>query len=182
MAKGLKSRSAKMPMLEIIITIGIFAVVSVFILELFLSANTLQSRAKDKSKAIVLAESIAETVKSSKTFEEAVKELDLKQTVGKVAQQKDGSLQVNITDKSNDTKDTMIVYTGHFDENWKTTKEEDTYSVIVVPYEEQIQDKVMINYKVCVYRLKGYVSIRGEKGSEELYQMNFSHLQDTEEK
>ena len=182
MAKGLKSRSAKMPMLEIIITIGIFAVVSVFILELFLSANTLQSRAKDKSKAIVLAESIAETVKSSKTFEEAVKELDLKQTVGEITQGKDGSIQINITDNSDGEKNTMIVYTCHFDENWMTTKEEDTYSVIVVPNEEQIEDKVMTNYKVCVYRLKGYVSIRGEKGSEELYQMNFSHLQDTEAK
>lgn len=182
MAKGLKSRSAKMPMLEIIITIGIFAVVSVFILELFLSANTLQSRAKDKSKAIVLAESIAETVKSSTTFEEAVKELDLEQTVGGVTWQKDGSHQVNLMDTSETNEDTLIVYTGHFDENWKAVKNEDTYSVIVIPYKEQIQDKVMMNYKVCVYRLKGYVSIRGEKGSEELYQMDFSHLQDKEVK
>lgn len=175
MAKGLESRSAKMPMLEIVITIGIFAVASVFILELFLDANTFQSRARDKSKAIVLAESIAETVKSSQTFEEAARELGINKTIAKLVQQEDGSYLVSEIDKSKETKDSITVFTGHFDEKWKAVKEEDTYSVIVIPFEQQVQGKVMANYEIYIYRLKGYVSITGEKGSEELYHLNFSN-------
>lgn len=178
MAKRLGSRSAKMPMLEIVITIGIFAVVSVFILELFLSANTLQNRAKDKSKAIVLAETIAETVKSSETFEGAAEELGLDKTIGRITQQKNGSYQISKIDESNGVKDSIVVYTKHFDEDWNTVKEEDTYSVIVIPYENQVQGKVMVNYEVYIYRLKGYVSVMEEKDSEELYRMSFSRLQD----
>ncbi|MDE7424570.1 MAG: hypothetical protein K2N51_12935 [Lachnospiraceae bacterium] len=179
MVKGLESRSAKMPMLEIIITIGIFAVASVFILELFLSANTLQNRAKDQSKAVVLAETIAETVKSCKVFEEAADGLGLEKTVARITQQKNGSYEISKIDEPEDMKDGIAVYTGHFDENWKAVKEEDTYSVIVIPYEEQVQGSVMANYEVYIYRLKGYVSVMGEKDSEELYHMSFSHLQDT---
>lgn len=178
MVKRLEARSAKMPMLEIIFTIGIFAVVSVFILELFLSANTLQNRAKDKSKAIVLAETIAETVKSKKNFEDAVEELDLVKTAGRISQQKDGSYQVSKIDESEgaeDTGESIEVYTGHYDENWKKAKEENTYSVIVIPYEETIQGKVMANYEIYIYRLKGYVSVMSKKDSEELYHLSFSH-------
>lgn len=180
MAKGLESRTGKMPMLEMIITIGIFAVVSVFILELFLSANTLQNRAKDKSKAMILAETIAETVKSSKDFESAAKELGMDKTAGTLKKQKNGSYEVSQIEESKskkeseNTKESITVYTCHFDENWKSVKEENTYSVILIPYEEQVEGTTMKNYEVYIYRLKGYASILKERDSEELYHLNFS--------
>lgn len=182
MAKELETRSAKMPMLEIIITIGIFAVVSVFIMELFLSANTLQNRAKDKSKAIILAETIAETVKSSKDFEEATEELGLKKTVGRITQKDGENYQVSEIDKSDDGKDSIDIYIGHFDENWQAVQEENCYSVIVIPSEEQVEDKVMGNYEIYIYRLKSYAVVMNEQDGEELYHLSFSHLQDTEVK
>lgn len=173
--KRVQARSAKMPMLEIIISIGIFAVVSVFILELFLAANTLQNRARDKSKAIVLAETIAESVKSAKSFEDAAQELDLVKTAGSLSKKKNGYYQVSKIDEAKGSE-SIELYTRHYDENWEKADGEDTYSVIVIPYEETVQGKIMSNYEIYVYRLKGYVSVMSEKDSEELYRLSFSHV------
>ena len=77
MVKSPLLRSSKMPMLEMILVIGYFSVISVFILQLFLSANMLQSKAKDEGKAIVQSERIAETIKAANSFEAAKKECKL---------------------------------------------------------------------------------------------------------
>lgn len=47
-------------MLELVITIGIFAVVSTFLLKMFVAANQTQREASELSKAAVTAESAME--------------------------------------------------------------------------------------------------------------------------
>ena len=60
MEKRKQSQNAKLPMLELIINIGVFAIISMFLLEMFLAANSLQQKAKDQGIAITKAETIAE--------------------------------------------------------------------------------------------------------------------------
>ena len=62
-----QSQLAKMPLLELVITIGIFAVISVFLLELFLAANSLQQKARDTGKATILTDDNAENKKIADT-------------------------------------------------------------------------------------------------------------------
>ena len=70
-----QSQLAKMPLLELVITIGIFAVISVFLLELFLAANSLQQKARDTGKATIFSENIAENIKGAEKKEKAIEEL-----------------------------------------------------------------------------------------------------------
>lgn len=174
MTKESKSSSAKMPMLEIVITIGIFAIISVFIVELFLSANTIQTRARDKSKAVILAETIAETMKSAKDFKEAAKELNLIETTGKIKKHQNGNVQISEIDEGTKGEDCVTVYTGHYDKEWNSTNKEEDYSVILIPYEEQIQNQAIKKYEVYIYRLKGYASMIQETTSEEIYHLSFA--------
>ena len=60
-----QSENARLPMLELVVSIGVFAVISVFLLEMFLAANSLQQKAKDEGKAITKTETIAEMLKSA---------------------------------------------------------------------------------------------------------------------
>jgi hypothetical protein len=94
-------------MFELVISIGFFAVISVFILQLFLSANTLEKEAVDLSKATIQAEWIAEGIKGSDTIKEAAELLNLDA-------KKDGSYE--------------IIY----DNRWKITKKMGTYNASVI--------------------------------------------------
>lgn len=70
-----KNNEAKMPMLEIVISVGIFTIISVFLLKMFISANTLEENAKILTKAVLSSETIAETIKGEKNLEKAMNEL-----------------------------------------------------------------------------------------------------------
>ena len=71
-------------------------------------------------------------------------------------------------------KDATTLYVQHFNKDWEPVTEEDTYSVLVVPYTKTMQDGVMENYEVYVYRLKGYPSVLQKKEHVELFQLSFS--------
>lgn len=71
-----KNNEAKMPMLEIVISVGIFTIISVFLLKMFISANTLEEDAKILTKAVLSSETIAETIKAEKNFEQAMSGLE----------------------------------------------------------------------------------------------------------
>lgn len=59
-----KGRSFRMSMLEIILVIGIFAIISLILTQLFMGTQKIQAKALDISKSYILTESIAEQVKT----------------------------------------------------------------------------------------------------------------------
>ena len=63
-----------LPVVELVIAIGLFTIISIFIVKFFTSANTMSRQADDLSKGLIKAESVIEL---SKTFspEEVAKEL-----------------------------------------------------------------------------------------------------------
>ena len=59
-----KQSTARLPLVESVIIIAIFSIVSVVIMQMYISANKLQTRAVNISKAMILAENRAEEIKS----------------------------------------------------------------------------------------------------------------------
>ena len=64
-----------LPVVELVIAIGLFAIISIFIVKFFTSANTMSRQADDLSKGLIKAESAIEILKAL-SLEEAVKELN----------------------------------------------------------------------------------------------------------
>lgn len=173
MEKKKQSQNAKLPMLELIVNIGVFAIISVFLLEMFLAANSMQQKAKDQGIAITKAETIAEKIKSTDSFSQTETDLGFAKMWGTMIEQKDGSYQISDLNKS-EKKEATALYVQHFNKDWEPVTEEDTYSVLVVPYTKTMQDGVVENYEVYVYRLKGYPSVLQKKEHVALYQLSFS--------
>lgn len=171
--KGKQSESTRLTLLELIISIGVFAIISVFLLEMFLAANSMQQQAKDEGKAITRAETVAETLKGANSQEQAFSQLSMQEAWGTMQQTKDGIYQIVDVTSSPDENKTKL-YVTHFDKNWKKTEAEDCYSLILIPYEENLQGKVVNDYEIFVYRLNGYPSIINPKESAELYHLSFS--------
>lgn len=169
MVKHSQSRLAKLPMLEWILVIGFFAVISVFIIQLFLSANMLQSRAKDEGKAIMMSESIAETIKAAEGFEDAKKDLNFLEA-SKMEKIKEN---INLSgSKVIGEKEEM--YMLCFDKNWEESDTEVMYSAIVLPSTNKELGEQMEEYQVYVFRLQGYASLYHQKEQEGLYHLSFS--------
>ncbi len=53
-----------MSMMELVIAVGLFAIISVFLVELFMKAVSLQNKANELSKASIMCESSIECIKS----------------------------------------------------------------------------------------------------------------------
>lgn len=72
-----KSDSFRMPMIELILVIGIFAVISVFIVQMYMGTSRLQHKATDISKAMLQAETVAEQIKHSASIGETARVLGM---------------------------------------------------------------------------------------------------------
>lgn len=151
MEKYSPSKSAKMPMLELILMIGVFAIISTFLLEMFLAANTLQERAKDCGKAVLLSETIAETIKGADGLEQGITTLGLEKL---------------------DSQSALESYGMYLDKNWEIVTKEGTYFVWLRPVEEQQQN--LETYEVGVECIKGYHSLFSDTSKEEIYRLTFS--------
>lgn len=170
MVKSPLLRSAKMPMLELVLVIGYFSVISVFILQLFLSANMLQSKAKDEGKAIIQCEKFAETVKAADSFEQAKKEYGLLK-YSKIDDKK--QIEKVIMDKlEKETED--LFYMLHFDKDWNESKTESVYTMVIIPSINTEFCMNMEEYDVYVFRLQEYVSLSQQEGNKELYHLHFT--------
>lgn len=64
MSKYDRSSTARLPLIESVIIIAIFAIVSVAIMRLYVAADKLQQKAVNISKATIAAENLAEAVKA----------------------------------------------------------------------------------------------------------------------
>ncbi len=126
--KGIKSRSGIMlPVVELVIAIGLFAVISVFILRFFTSANAMSKNADDISKAVIKAESVLELAKAL-SFEDAAAEFG-----ASVLETADGKQME-----------------ASYDKEWKNTRENPSYLLKVTEKTEQLSNGIMYNYHVAV--------------------------------
>ena len=149
MEKNLPSKSAKMPMLELILMIGVFAIISTFLLEMFLVANTLQEKAKDRGKAVLLSETIAETIKGSDNLEQGIQAMKLKSLDGQ-----------------------GTGYGMYLDKKWNAVEQESAYLVRLCPVDEA--EEGLETYEVYVERSKGYTSLFSNSSRQEIYRLTFS--------
>ncbi|MDD5936962.1 MAG: hypothetical protein PUC65_15600 [Clostridiales bacterium] len=72
-----QNRSFRLPMIELVLIIGIFAIISVFLVRMFMGTNRLQKEATDLSCAVIKAESIAEEIKNTASVGEAATQLGM---------------------------------------------------------------------------------------------------------
>ena len=99
-----------LPVFELVIAIGLFTILSIFLIRFFTSANTMSRQADDLSKGLIKAESAIELVKAYST-DEAAKEL-----AGEVVKTAAGK---NIE--------------AYFDKDWKKTDKTNwRYSLVVM--------------------------------------------------
>lgn len=155
------SRSSGMPMLEIVLSIGIFTIISVFILQLFLSADSLERQAKDISKAVIYAENVAEVIKSYGSVESGMNFLGFSKNFG--------ILEYEIEEKW--SKKEMTHYVLSYDQDWNITKEERTYEVIVIP-ELLEEDLGSLSYVyIYVYHTRDNKLVKTDTSKKELYSL-----------
>ena len=69
------SLGVMLPVFELVIAIGLFTIISIFLIRFFTSANTMSRQADDLSKGLIKAESAIELVKAYST-EDAAEELE----------------------------------------------------------------------------------------------------------
>lgn len=182
MKKVNSSKTSSMPMLELIIIIGIFAISSIFILQMFLTANTVEQKAKDKSKSVLIAENIVEAIKAHNNFQETMKSLEFSNAAGMVEENADGSYKISkieSQEKIENTDDEAAVsYIKFYNKNWQETDTEDTYCVLVFPSYNQAEAGMMVQAEIYIYRLSPYVlfDFQGkQKVNEELCHLHIAN-------
>ena len=141
MKKINSSKTSSMPMLELIIVIGIFAICSIFLLQMFVSANIIEEKARDKSKGLLAAENVAESIKAGSDFQKTMQSLGF-----------------------SDADDS---YTKFYDENWTETKETDKYSITVFPTYSQTENGTLVQAELYVYRNQPYAQFGFSQVSEQ---------------
>lgn len=166
MKKKKDSHVLSMPMLEMILGIGIFLIISVVVLQLFLSANMLQSKAKDTGKAVIISENIAEAIKGTKNIEVAVQGLSMQMAAAKLEQQSDGSYHFSelnmapgLSEEAIKQSGQTVIYIVNYDKDWNIVSKEDTYCAILIPSEVEKENGRMLQMGIYVYCLKGYPSL-----------------------
>lgn len=143
--KKAKAKRMNTSMLELICTLGILMIVSVFVMRLFLGANSLETKARDVSKACILAETIADTIKGYPTVEEALQELKLQQ------------IQDNHLIK---------VYEKYYDGDWRAKRKPSKYRVTVVVEQQEMSNNTYYEVDIMIKKEKEYPMIKNDSGCE----------------
>ena len=139
MIEKVKSRKLNIPMLEMIITLGILTIVSVFLMRLFLGANSLETKAKDISKACILAQSAAETIKAADSLEVALMELKA---------------------KSVENQGAVKVYQKYYDSKWVESTEPKTYTMNISITETVYETNTFLTADITITKEKSYPVIK----------------------
>lgn len=126
-----KQNSFRLPMIEIVIILGVFAVISVLIAKMFVSTDQIRSKAENISRAVLETESIAEILKGRDVSKTLFEEIGAKE--------------------SQNTDSTYFIY---YDKFWNTVKE-DAKNVIIIHYTETDDEYGgMITYQISAYTAK----------------------------
>lgn len=139
MISKVKSRKLNMPMLEIIITLGILMIVSVFLMRLFLGANSLENKARDISKACILAENAGEVIKAAEDV-------------------KDARLQLHLNLKAMEGE--ALIFKKQFDSKWQEVNKEGAYTMQVVIKETEYGEKYLVEADITITKNKPYTVIK----------------------
>lgn len=145
MRKKAKAKKMNILMLELICTLGILMIVSVFVMRLFLGANSLETKARDVSKACILAETIADTIKGYPTVKEALEELKLQQV-------QDNHL--------------IAVYEKYYDGDWRAKRKPSKYRVTVVVEQQEMPNNTYYEVDITIKKEKKYPMIKNDSGCE----------------
>ena len=145
MRKKAKAKKMNILMLELICTLGILMVMSVFIIRLFLGANSLERKARDVSKACMLIETIADTIKGCPTIEEALEEMKLQQI-------QDNHL--------------IAVYEKYYDGDWRAKRKPSKYRAIVVVEQQEMSNNTYHEVDITIKKEKKYPVIKNDSGCE----------------
>lgn len=122
-----KFNAFRIPMIELMTIIGIFSVVSVLIVQMFLSTDKMQARAINISRGVLEAESLAESIKGSD-------DSNILQILGaKVWEGKENS------------------YTLFYDKEWNPVDVENS-NLIIIEYESVLDDiGTLDTYRIIAY-------------------------------
>lgn len=123
-----ESHSFRMPMIELVIVIGIFAVISIFLVQMFMGTNRLLNHATNISHAVICAESIAEQIKNTAS-------------IGETAN------QLHMVSYDNTSQNYCIYY----DEEWNQTAEPSDHIIIVTSSVEKKTSGRMVNAVIRAY-------------------------------
>jgi type II secretory pathway pseudopilin PulG len=137
--------SFRMPMIELILVIGIFAVISVFLVQMFMGTNRLQSKATDISKALIQAETVAEQIKNSASIGETAKVFGM-------------------TSYDN----SAFNYCIYYDNDWKQTKDPSNNIVLVTSSIEKKENGRMVSAEIVAYACKDVKSTKDREALVEL--------------
>lgn len=127
MKQKVKAHSSAM-LLELIIVIGFFAVISVFLLKMFVSADSTRKEALRLSKATVLVESAFEVVSRYDNVEEAF----------------------NVLGYSTVDEDGAKVRVAYYDESWKQTNIVSRYTIKIYETKETHASGVLSTFDAVV--------------------------------
>lgn len=103
------SRSFRIVMIEFVLMLGIFAIIGVIIVKMFLSADAMSKEAEDYSKAVIKTESIAERLKGSSSFQEVLDELGMEK----------------ISDPD------QLLYRTYYGRDWEPSDETGVYEIVI---------------------------------------------------
>lgn len=120
------SNRARLPLIETVIIVAIFAVVSVVLLNMYVAADRLQGESIAKSRAVITLENVAE---------------ELKQSVRAGDIERDGTLKA-MTDSGG-----AYLYRS-FDENWKAA-ENGCYKVSVTTTVTEGRAGKLVLFNIC---------------------------------
>lgn len=123
-----KQNSLRLPMLEIIIILGTFLVISVLIMKMFLATERMRIRAENISRAVLEAESIAEFIKGREVTNKLFDELS--------------ATKLELTENT---------YLIHYDKKWNDVVNESNQIIVIEYIEEQRNFGGMDTFYVTAY-------------------------------
>lgn len=134
-------KNKNMALLEMVLSLGIFIFVSVFILKMFVGANSIETKAKDISKATIKAESIVEQIKGSDNIKEVA--MDMK---------------TSWVEKEN-----QMVLEQFYNKEWQETKKNAIYRITIILDKTCYESQQFIDGTITVIRERQYPNIKQEK-------------------
>ena len=131
----LKHKKKGVSLVELILSIAVLSILSVYVIQMFITSKTLNQKAEDLDYSVLISQTIFETVENDKTLE-AVYNSPL--------------FKFAVSSPSEDKSLTVI----YFDENWKPIPkgENQVYSLTFTAEKIQALDYGLVDYRIIVQK------------------------------
>lgn len=131
----LKHKRKGVSLVELILSIAVLSILSVYVIQMFITSKTLNQKAEDLDYSVLISQTIFETVEKDKTLDAVYNSPLFKFAVS----------------SNTDDKSLSVIY---FDENWKPIPKGDNQVYTLTFSAEKIQalDYSMFDYKIIVQR------------------------------